>query len=144
MSNINAQTYYSKVSFPLVGFIFLVIFGPLIQVVIKQGVDQSFVLVVLGLMVFYGLILHMLYNTKYVIQGNQLKVFSGFIRFKPIDIQAIKKIEKTSNIISAPAASLDRIEVSYGRFDSLIISPRDKAGFAQALLEINPDITVKL
>ena len=144
MSNINAQTYYSKVSFPLVGFIFLVIFGPLIQVGIKQGVDQSFVLVVLGLMVFYGLILHMLYNTKYVIQGNQLKVFSGFIRFKPIDIQAIKKIEKTSNIISAPAASLDRIEVSYGRFDSLIISPRDKAGFAQALLEINPDITVKI
>ena len=144
MSNINAQTYYSKVSFPLVGFIFLVFFGPLIQVGIKQGVDQSFVLVVLGLMVFYGLILHMLYNTKYVIQGNQLKVFSGFIRFKPIDIQAIKKIEKTSNIISAPAASLDRIEVSYGRFDSLIISPRDKAGFAQALLEINPDITVKI
>lgn len=144
MSNINAQTYYSKVSFPLVGFIFLVFFGPLIQVGIKQGVDQSFVLVVLGLVVFYGLILHMLYHTKYVIQGNQLKVFSGFIRFKPIDIHAIKKIEKTSNIISAPAASLDRIEVSYGRFDSLIISPRDKAGFAQALLEINPDITVKI
>ena len=144
MSNINAQTYYSKVSFPLVGFIFLVIFGPLIHVGIKQGVDQSFVFLLLGLVVFYGLILHMLYNTKYVIQGNQLKVFSGFIRFKPIDIQAIKKIEKTSNIISAPAASLDRIEVSYGRFDSLIISPRDKAGFAQALLEINPDITVKI
>lgn len=144
MSNISAQTYYSKVSFPLVGFIFLVFFGPLIQVGIKQGVDQSFVLVVLGLMVFYGLILHMLYHTKYVIQGNQLEVFSGFIRFKPIDIHAIKKIEKTSNIISAPAASLDRIEVSYGRFDSLIISPRDKAGFAQALLEINPDITVKI
>ena len=144
MSNINAQTYYSKVSFTLVGFIFLVIFGPLIQVGIKQGVDQSFVFLLLGLVVFYGLILHMLYNTKYVIQGNQLKVFSGFIRFKPIDIQAIKKIEKTSNIISAPAASLDRIEVSYGRFDSLIISPRDKAGFAQALLEINPDITVKI
>ena len=144
MLNINAQTYYSKVSFPLVGFIFLVIFGPLIQVGIKQGVDQSFVFLLLWLVVFYGLILHMLYNTKYVIQGNQLKVFSGFIRFKPIDIQAIKKIEKTSNIISAPAASLDRIEVSYGRFDSLIISPRDKAGFAQALLEINPDITVKI
>jgi len=90
------------------------------------------------------LILHMLYNTKYVIQGNQLKVFSGFIRFKPIDIQSIKKIEKTSNIISAPAASLDRIEVTYGRFDSLIISPRDKAGFAQALVEINPDITIKI
>lgn len=144
MSNINAQTYYSKVSFPLVGFIFLVFFGPLIQVGIKQGVDQSFVFLLLGLVVFYGLILHMLYNTKYVIQGNQLKVFSGFIRFKPIDIQAIKKIEKTSNIISAPAASLVRIEVSYGRFDSLIISPRDKAGFAQALLEINPDITVKI
>ena len=144
MSNINAQTYYSKVSYPLVGFIFLVIFGPLIQVGIKQGVDQSFVFLLLGLVVFYGLILHMLYNTKYVIQGNQLKVFSGFIRFKPIDIQAIKKIEKTSNIISAPTASLDRIEVSYGRFDSLIISPRDKAGFAQALLEINPDITVKI
>ena len=144
MSNINAQTYYSKVSFPLVGFIFLVIFGPLIQVGIKQGVDQSFVFLLLGLVVFYGLILHMLYNTKYVIQGNQLKVFSDFIRFKPIDIQAIKKIEKTSNIISAPAASLDRIEVSYGRFDYLIISPRDKTGFAQALLEINPDITVKI
>ena len=126
------------------GFILFVIFGPLIHVGINEGVDQSFVFVVLGLVVFYGLILQLFYSTKYVIQGNQLKVFSGFIRFKPIDIQAIKKIEKTSSIISAPAASLDRIEVSYGRFDSLIISPKDKAGFAQALLEINPDITIKL
>lgn len=144
MSKTSEQTYYSKVSFPLLGFIFLVFFGPMIQVGIKQGVDQSLLFVALGLVVFYGLVLHLFFNTKYVIQGNQLKVFSGFIRFQPIDIQAIKKIEKTSNIISAPAASLDRIEVSYGRFDSLIISPKDKAGFAQSLLEINPDITVKI
>jgi hypothetical protein len=144
MSKNSAQTYYSKVSYPLLGFIFLVFFGPLIPVGSKRGIDQSFVFVVLGLVIFYGLILHLFYSTKYVIQGDQLKVFSGFIRFKPIDIQAIKKIEKTFNIISAPAASLDRIEVSYGRFDSLIISPKDKAGFAQALVEINPYITVKL
>ena len=144
MSKTSPHTFYSKVSYPLLGFILFVIFGPLIHVGINEGVDQSFVYLVLGLVVFYGLILQLFYSTKYVIQGNQLKVFSGFIRFKPIDIKAIKKIEKTSSIISAPAASLDRIEVSYGRFDSLIISPKDKAGFAQALLEINPDITIKL
>ena len=33
---------------------------------------------------------------------------------------------KSSNIISSPAASFDRIEITYGEFDKLIISPKHK------------------
>lgn len=46
--------------------------------------------------------------------------------------------------MSSPAPSLDRIELTYGEFGLIIISPKDKIGFAQELIKINPKIKNKL
>jgi len=59
-----------------------------------------------------------------------------------IPISSINTIKETDNIISSPAASLDRLEIFYGKYDSIIISPMDKNEFIQDLLKINPNIEV--
>lgn len=55
---------------------------------------------------------------------------------------SIRKIEETRNPISAPAPSLNRLEIFYNRFDSIVISPKDKPEFIANLIKLNPEIEV--
>lgn len=89
-------------------------------------------------------IAHLFMTTSYQIQGSQLRIRSGFIVDKTVDINTIKKVIATRNIMSAPAASLDRLELTYNRYDAVLVSPKDKAGFINELLTVKPDIEVKL
>lgn len=61
---------------------------------------------------------------------------------KKIKIAAIRKIKETRTPISAPAPSLDRLEIFDNRFDSVIISPKNKSGFISLFNEVNPMIDV--
>lgn len=58
------------------------------------------------------------------------------------DINQIKKIKDTNySILSAPAASLDRIAIYFAQQKTpLVISPKDKMGFIRNLQSINPNI----
>ncbi|MBL4676880.1 MAG: PH domain-containing protein [Mucilaginibacter sp.] len=94
--------------------------------------------------VVLGLTLPMLLNTKYTIgTDNILNVRCGFLVNINIDITTITRIEHTRNPLSAPALSLDRIEVFYNKFDSVMISPLDTDNFIADLKNINPAIEVK-
>jgi hypothetical protein len=61
-----------------------------------------------------------------------------------LDIQSIKKIEKTRSMLSSPAASLDRLEITYNKWDFVFIAPKDKAAFVAQLKQLNPEIIVKI
>lgn len=63
----------------------------------------------------------------YTLEEQQLVVRSGLIRWK-IPYSQITRIEPTSNPLSAPAWSLDRIEVAYNN-KSILISPVRKEEF---------------
>lgn len=69
---------------------------------------------------------------------------SGLITNQKIDINDIRKIVQTTNPMSSPALSLDRIEIFYHKFDSIIISPKDKILFIEDLKRINPAIEIDL
>ncbi|WP_460674913.1 PH domain-containing protein [Larkinella ripae] len=90
------------------------------------------------------LIVHLFMTTHYRIDRNILKIQSGFLVHQDISIESIKRISETNNPISSPALSLDRIEILYNRFDSVLISPKDKTGFIADLLRQKPDIEVRL
>ena len=60
-----------------------------------------------------------------------------------IDINTIKSIEPTHTILSAPASSLDRLRISYNKYDDVVISPRRKEEFIRQLHSINPNIVFK-
>jgi uncharacterized membrane protein YdbT with pleckstrin-like domain len=88
-------------------------------------------------------ILYMLSNTDYTINDTWLHVRSGFMVNKTIDIASIRSIAETKSALSAPAFSLDRLEINYNLYDSVVVSPQNKADFVAALLAVNPQIEVK-
>jgi hypothetical protein len=96
---------------------------------------------VLLLAVMSVVFLPVFFNTNYTIQSDgTLRVKCGMFFNTSVDIGSITKVEDTSNILSAPALSMDRLELFYNKFDSVVISPQDKAAFVAELQKINPGI----
>ena len=96
----------------------------------------------LGLLLLF--IIHMFSTTYYTIEGDSLKIKCGFLYTQTLPIATIRKIESTRNPLSAPALSLDRLEIRYGTWDSVLVSPRDQRAFAQHLKEVNPTIELNV
>jgi len=89
-------------------------------------------------------VLHVFLTTYYEVQGNLLKVKCGFLIDKEVDIRQIVSIRETYNPLSAPATSLDRLELKLTGKDSVLVSPKDKKGFIANLLKVKPEIKVIL
>jgi hypothetical protein len=83
-------------------------------------------------------------TTNYTIENGKLTIKCGFFYNKTIDINTIKKIAETNNPLSSPGTSLDRLEIVYGKFDSIIISPKKKKEFISDIEKLNPSVEVKL
>ena len=81
-------------------------------------------------------------DTKYVIEGESLRVQSGPFRSR-IAIATIRRISPSSSLLAAPALSLRRLEIDYGKYDTAIVSPKDQSGFIAALQAINPAIELR-
>jgi hypothetical protein len=96
-------------------------------------------LVALGFSV--ALIVWLYVSTEYIVTDDSLRVRSGPL-YSRIDAKRIERVRATKTILSAPALSLDRLEVS-GTFGSVVVSPSDKSGFVRALKDIAPQMRVE-
>jgi hypothetical protein len=132
-------TYRAKLSLGLILPILIIAGGSSILMVYER---VWLVLVVNILAVAFAA--HMFATTYYQIYGTTLRIRCGFFYDTSINIELIKEIKETRNPISAPATSLDRIVITYNKFDTVIISPKDKEGFINYLKKINPGIKVIL
>jgi hypothetical protein len=133
------KIYRSKIGPELI-ITLSIILGSVLGIMV-YGANWPGVITVSATILFVG---HLIMTTYYQIQGNQLTIKSGFFFNETVDITTIKKVVATRNIISAPAASLDRLELMYNRYDSVLVSPKDKAGFINELIALKPDIVVTL
>lgn len=93
-----------------------------------------------GIVLIAAIIVFFSKTTQYIINDTQLIIKCMFLVNEKIDIHKIRKIEKTSSILSSPALSMDRIAVKYNKFDEIYISPKEKQRFINELLLINPNI----
>ncbi|GAB3281424.1 hypothetical protein GCM10027347_57060 [Larkinella harenae] len=132
-------TYKSKIGLELIIPLAGLLFGIGSLLVYKGSWAGTGIVTVVSL-----LIAHLFMTTRYQIDAGILRIQSGFFFHKALPIETIKKIIETRNPISSPALSLDRIELIYNRFDSVLISPNDKMGFIAELLRAKPDIDVQL
>jgi uncharacterized membrane protein YdbT with pleckstrin-like domain len=107
----------------------------------KDGYSIWWVFAVAPVVLF---IVYLFRNTFYTIKDSTLEVKSGFLVNLSIEVNSITKIKETNNILSAPALSLDRLEVSYGTGNKVLISPEEKSKFIEHLRSLNPDIKVLL
>ena len=132
--------YPTKVSATLVLIISLIMGCILVPYAIKSMWIPFTIILIL-----HFLLLFMLANIKYVITESQLIIDQSLGKWgkEVIDISTIKSIEPTHTILSAPASSLDRLRISYNKYDDIIISPRRKEEFIRQLQSINPQIVFK-
>jgi len=130
-------TYPSKLGIGIVLFITLVIGAISVHMILEKE-WLSF-----GVNISVFVLVYLLYkSTNYIISGDNLNVKSSFIINENIDINTITKIKETNNPLSAPAFSLDRLEITYGKGSNILISPREKTEFLNQIKSINIDIDI--
>lgn len=113
-------------------WIVLLIYGlTLASVVPLFCVDFSIaVLVIVCVVLLFCTLL--LFNIKYVVDGKLLIIKVLFISIE-YSIDNIREIKSTKTFLSAPAASLDRIEIVFKDKSSVVISPARKTDFVEKL-----------
>jgi len=132
------KTYKSKLGLELI-IPLAILFGWIFIDLISQKAWLGVGLIV-GIVTFlvYGLL-----SIRYTIEEDQLTIKLGILSYQKINIHSIHKISETYNPLSSPAASIDRLEIMYNKFDAVLISPKDKKGFIENLTSINPNIEIK-
>ena len=138
------KKYKSKVSYGLLTFLFLILYGPLIPNLFRGEVYEKMIGTIGFLSLVFAFVLHLFLKTEYTIDNDKLKIKCGVFKYKPIDINDIYEVSNTNNIISSPAPSFDRIEIKTGKFNEIIISPKNKMDFANELTKMNPKIKNKI
>ena len=131
--------FKSKISIGLILFLAIILGGMFIKLLYDGTWSVS-------LLIFCQIlfIAHLFLTTFYIVENEKLHVKSSFLINILIDIQQIKKISETNTIMSAPAVSFDRLEILYNKFDTVVISPKEKMQFIEAIKKINPQVEVKL
>lgn len=131
------KVYKSKTG-PGIIILLSIILGTISRLLIRDKAWAG-LLIILALVLF---IIYLVKTTYYTIFDGKLNVRSAFFVNTTIAISSITKISETNIFLSAPAPSLDRLEIVYNEFSSLIISPKDKKGFIDAIVKQNPAVVV--
>lgn len=128
------KIYESKIDWWLIVLVFGALLSPIYYGIIENDYLIVVVFAVISIAVFF-----LFRAIKYKIDNTNLIIGSS-----KIDVNSIRKIYKTKNPLSSPALSIDRIAIVYNKYDEVLISPKDKKGFVDAILQINSNIIVEI
>src|SRR6185437_5070701 len=78
-------------------------------------------------------------STSYSFQGGTLLVRCGPCRWR-IPLEQIFAVHETDSVRSAPAMSMDRLEIRFAEDGRMLVSPRDKAAFLAELRRQAPQL----
>ena len=115
----------------IVALVVIISLGVSVRLVLQRspaGYLISIWLIVVGI----GLPLWLLYTTQYVVKDEVLKIQSGPFKWT-IPITSISQVVETSNPRSSPALSLRRLKITYGESKTVMVSPKDREGFLEAI-----------
>ncbi|AYA36071.1 hypothetical protein D3Y59_02755 [Hymenobacter oligotrophus] len=119
------------------------LFGPILALIVGSAVANFLYGALMGALVCLAVaafVAYVVLYTRYeLIDNATLHIQSGPFTWQ-VPVQQITRIVPTTNPLSSPAPSLDRLKISYNKYDEVMISPRDKAAFIAALQQINPGI----
>jgi len=99
--------------------------------------------VIVGSLIIF--IAYLYSNTLYVFtDDSKLKIKSGFLLNKQIDINSIEKVIQTNNPIVSSGMSSDRLQIFYNMHDIVIVYPKRKTEFIESLKTANTNIKFEL
>jgi len=76
--------------------------------------------------------LWILLSTNYEVSNHRLAVRCGPFSWS-IPLDAITDVSSTRNPLSSPALSLDRLEITYAKGKTIMVSPADPTGFRRSI-----------
>lgn len=122
----------------------LLLFVPAVQIVviISSAISQAWPATAIGLIAFLFFVFvyaGCVWPMRYGIGDEFLIVRFGLCRSR-VRIADIREVYRTSNPLSSPALSLDRLWVQHGPrwYQAVMISPRDQDGFIADLVSRVP------
>ena len=80
------KVYHAKISYGLLIFVFIIVFGPLVFPIMENGFDVAILISILFVALIFAFVLHIFLKTEYTLENNELKIKSGVFTFKPIKI----------------------------------------------------------
>ncbi|MBE4908510.1 PH domain-containing protein [Bacillus luteolus] len=106
----------------------------------EVGAVGYFIILAIGIgLPFF--VLWMWITTYYVFTEDSLIVrFGPFKKTVPLD--SITSVKKTTNPFSSPALSMKRLEILYGKYNIVLISPENRDTFMELLRERCPQANV--
>lgn len=135
------KVFKAKISYGILIPLLVLLVGSMLLPVFNGASNRDILILIAIILPILAFVLHLFFNTTYSINANnELLIKSGFIFNLKINIAQITSISNTSSLLSSPAPSLDRIELKYGKWDAVIISPKDKQAFSKAVMKLNPNI----
>ena len=139
--------HYSKIDLLIPILICLALLYPVANDLAAGGELSSGLLITMGLVVvLLALLLICFLPVYYQIDASVLTIRAGFLRTS-IPISQIMKVRPTWNPLSAPALSLDRLEIKYspdGVLEEIaLVSPKDKKKFITDLAQSDSDLIIQ-
>lgn len=131
------QVFKSKVDFIIILLIAILLFVPIVPLLIS---DFSFADLMIYVVIFL-FIIKLLFSISYIVDDKILVIKYLFFFSETISIDEIISIKPTRSMLSAPAASFDRLQITLNN-KIVIISPRHKKRFIDLLCTYNPNIIV--
>ena len=126
-SKIDWWTHLVLASMPLVNLWLILMF------MIQDTIFVVPLVAIIFLLINIFLILPMWINTCYIFEENELLVKCGFGKGTRIDYKSIKNVKESRSLLASPALSLDRIEITFGASDMIMVSPKEKSKFLEQL-----------
>lgn len=140
-----AMKYKSKIDW-WVGIVLwvpaIVLVGILVNVAISFSGKDILMLVLLSLPSIFSFLLigSVFFGTYYLINDGVLTLRCGVMMNTKIKISEITSILPTKTKLSSPALSADRLEIRYGKYGKVVISPENKEAFIAQCKALNPGI----
>ena len=131
------EKYKSKIDLWLIIILTLVFGGIVIFSIIKKEWIGFIIAIIPTIFIW-----NMFRSTYYIITEEELIIRCGIFYKLVIKITDIRKISESNDLISSPALSIDRLEILYNRFDTILISPKKKYEFLQSIETLKPDIEI--
>ena len=132
------QWYRSKVDWWLVPLLCLPPLASLVVCValVLAGQTAALPLGIAAVLFVLGIYFGLVFPMRYGLDDTQLVVRFGICRQR-IPLADISEVKLTSNPLSAPALSLDRLRVQFGQgvFKAVMISPADRNLFLDELAQ---------
>src|SRR5699024_4843062 len=110
--------------------------------IVYEAIIQSQLIISIVMFLIMIFLASTWFHTRYIIADGLLIISFGFVYKKTIPIQEITSIRSTKNPFSAPALSLNRLEINYGKYETILVSPKKRNGFLAELKKHHPTVQI--